>query len=161
MATDYFLKISGIEGESPDEKHTNEIELLSWDWGAEQHGSFEKGTLGPSGGRVDMRDFRFSMRTSKASPKLMEYCAKGEAIDEALLTCRKAGGDQQEYMKIKFKNLIISSFETGGAQGDELPTDQISFNYATINIEYQAQDEKGKLTGKVAAGWDRQKNKPV
>ena len=29
MATDMFLKIDGIEGESVDDKHPNEIELLT------------------------------------------------------------------------------------------------------------------------------------
>ncbi|MPZ51099.1 MAG: hypothetical protein GEU75_17675 [Dehalococcoidia bacterium] len=30
---DYFLKVDGIEGESVDDKHPNEIDVLSWNWG--------------------------------------------------------------------------------------------------------------------------------
>ncbi|OSJ50177.1 type VI secretion system tube protein Hcp, partial [Salmonella enterica] len=30
MAYDIFLKIDGIDGESMDDKHKNEIEVLSW-----------------------------------------------------------------------------------------------------------------------------------
>ncbi len=33
-AIDYFLKIDGIDGESQDDKHKNEIDLDSWSWGA-------------------------------------------------------------------------------------------------------------------------------
>jgi type VI secretion system secreted protein Hcp len=35
---DYFLKIDGIEGESTDSKHKNEIEVESFGW-SEQHRS--------------------------------------------------------------------------------------------------------------------------
>ena len=30
---DYFLKISGIQGESQDRTHRDEIEVRSWSWG--------------------------------------------------------------------------------------------------------------------------------
>jgi type VI secretion system secreted protein Hcp len=32
MSDDMFIKISGIEGESQDEQHKNEIDVTSWDW---------------------------------------------------------------------------------------------------------------------------------
>ena len=32
MSYDIFLKIDGIDGESMDDKHKNEIEVLSWRW---------------------------------------------------------------------------------------------------------------------------------
>ena len=34
MATDYFLKIDGIKGESKDAKHKGEIDMLAWSAGA-------------------------------------------------------------------------------------------------------------------------------
>lgn len=36
MAYDIFLKIDGIDGESMDDKHKNEIEVLSWRWNIHQ-----------------------------------------------------------------------------------------------------------------------------
>ena len=36
---DMFLKIDGVEGESLDDKHKNEVELLSFSFGATQPGS--------------------------------------------------------------------------------------------------------------------------
>ena len=32
MPVDFFLRIDGIEGESVDDRHKNEIEVLSWSW---------------------------------------------------------------------------------------------------------------------------------
>ena len=39
MATDIFAKIGDIKGESLDEKHKGEVEVLSWSWGVTQTGS--------------------------------------------------------------------------------------------------------------------------
>ena len=42
------------------------------------------------------------MRMNKATPKLMKACANGAHIEDAILTCRKAGDKQQEYMTTSF-----------------------------------------------------------
>ncbi len=60
MATDYFLKLEGIDGESEQKDHANEIELLSWSWGETNSGSAAGGG-GQGSGKVDMQDFSFAM----------------------------------------------------------------------------------------------------
>ncbi len=161
MAIDYFLKLDGVEGESQDSKHKAEIELQSFSWGASQTGTHAAGG-GGGAGKVNMHDFSFSMKTCKASPTLLLNCASGKHITKGLLTCRKAGEKQQEYMKIKFTDLLVSSFQTGGhAGGDEIPTDQISLNFAKIEYEYYAQKKDGSLEGPFSAGWDLKANVKV
>ena len=158
MATiDYFLKIDGIEGESQDSKHKAEIEVLSWSWGETNSGSEATG-LGGGAGKVQMQDFHFTMQASKASPKLLLACANGQHIKKAVLTCRKAGKEQQEYLKITFTECMVSSFQTGGSAGEVIPVDQISLNYAQINYEYKEQKDDGTLGGAVPAGWNLKKN---
>lgn len=154
---DYFLKIDGIPGESTDKAHKDEIDLLSWSWGETNAGSHSTGG-GGGAGKVVMNDFHFTMHVNKASPKLLLSCANGAHIATALLTCRKAGKEQQEYIKIKFSDLLISSFQTGGSSGDVIPVDQISFNFSKIEYEYRPQDAKGGLGGVVAAKWDLKTN---
>ncbi len=90
MAVDYFLKIDGIQGESQDKTHKNEIEIESFSWGATQTGTASHGG-GMGAGRVSVQDFKFVMQVNKASPKLFLVCAQGEHIKNAILTCRKAG----------------------------------------------------------------------
>jgi type VI secretion system secreted protein Hcp len=159
-AVDYFLKIDGIEGESTDAKHKAEIDLESWGWGATQSGTMQYGG-GGGAGKVAMQDFHFVMRHSKASPKLMLACASGEHIKKATLTCRKAGKDQQEFMKIEFSDLLVSSFQTGGSANGIIPTDQVTLNFAKIEHEYKEQSADGSLKGPVKAGWDVKANKAV
>jgi len=160
-AVDYFLKIEGIEGESLDSKHKGEIELESWSFGETNTGSFAHGA-GGGAGKVSMQDFHFVMRTNKATPKLFLACASGEHIKEATLVCRKAGKEQQEYLTIKFNELLVSSYQTGGsAHSDVIPVDQISFNFSKIQVQYKEQKSDGTLGGAVMAGWDLKQNKKV
>lgn len=153
-AVDYFLKIDGIPGESPDNKHKDEIQLESWSWGETQSGTYASGG-GGGAGKVQMQDFHFTMKMNKASPKLMLHCADGSHITKAVLTCRKAGKEQQEYLKVEFSDLLISSYQTGGAEGSALvPIDQISFNFAKIKFEYAPQKGDGLLGSPIITTYD-------
>jgi len=151
---DYFLKIDGIEGESQDSKHKGEIEIESWSFGEVQTGTASHGG-GLGAGRVQMHDFNFVMKINKASPKLFLACARGDHIKSAILTCRKAGKDQQEYLKVTFSDILVSSFQTSGSGGaDVLPMDQISLNFSKIEFEYREQKPDGTLGGAIKAHYD-------
>ena len=151
-AVDYFLKIDGIQGESRDDRHKDEIDIESFSWGETQSGTFAVGG-GGGAGKVSMQDFHFTMPVNKASPALFLACAQGDHIKNAILTCRKAGKDQQEFLKITMSDVLVSSFQIGGA-GGVVPTDQISLNFAKIEVEYQEQDATGKLVGSIKKWFD-------
>jgi type VI secretion system secreted protein Hcp len=160
-AVDYFLKIDGIEGESQDGKHKGEIDVLSWSWGETQTGTHAGGG-GGGAGKVVMQDFHFVMNVNKATPKLILACASGEHIPKAVLTCRKAGKEQQEFLKYTFSDLLVSSYQPGGSgSGDIVPTEQVSVNYAKMEVEYKEQKTDGSLGGAVKSGWDLKKNQKV
>ena len=151
---DYFLKIDGIPGDSRDDMHKDEIDIESFSWGETQSGTFAVGG-GGGAGKVSMQDFHFSMPVNKASPTLFLACAQGDHIKNAILTCRKAGRDQQEFMTVMMNDVLVSSFQIGGAaSGDVVPTDQISLNFAEIEIEYREQDATGKLMGSIKKWFD-------
>jgi len=144
-AVDYFIKFDGIKGESIDAKHKDEIDIESWSWGETQSGSIGAGG-GGGAGKVQMQDFHFVMKLNKASVSLMKACATGQHIKTATLIARKAGKDQQEYLTIKFTDVLVSSFQTGGSeQGAAVPSDQVSINFAKIEVDYRPQKPDGAL----------------
>lgn len=162
MAVDYFLKISGIAGESRDSKHKDEIDIQSWSWGAAQSGTAGGAKGGGGGtGRVSMQDFHFTTLVSKASPKLIEACASGQHIPSAVLTARKAGKEQQEFLKWTFTDVLVSSYQTGGDASADLPVDQVSLNFSKMQVEYKEQKADGTLGSSTTAGWDLSQNKKV
>jgi type VI secretion system secreted protein Hcp len=158
---DYFLKIDGAEGESPDSKHKGEIEVLSFSWAVHQQGTSDRGG-GAGAGKALFSDFAFVKKVDKSSPKIAAMCASGEPIANVVLTCRKAGKDQQEYLKIKFNDVLISSYQIGGSGGHEvIPNDSISLNFSKYEIEYKEQKPDGTLGGSVKAGYDIKQNQRV
>lgn len=160
-AADYYLKIDGIEGESNDDKLKKQIEISSFSFGESNSGSFASNS-GGGVGKVSMQDFHFTMTVNKASPELFLACAEGRHIKDATLTCRKAGGGQQDYLIVTMADVLVSSYQTGGSGGgDVMPTEQISLNFAKIEVEYKEQDSKGNTTGSIKKGWNLKENKKV
>ena len=161
-SVDYFLKIDGISGESQDSKHKGEIEVLSFSWGETQSQRPGGSGGGAGAGKVQMQDFHFVMTANKASPKLVLACAGGQHLKQATFVGRRSGRGQQDFLLYKFTDVLISSYQTGGSSGgDPLPVDQVSFNFATIQIELRSQKPDGSLSPPEKAGWDVKKNKPL
>jgi type VI secretion system secreted protein Hcp len=151
---DYFLKIDGIPGESQDSKHPNECQLESWSFGVHQGGTMAFGG-GGGAGKAQLQDFHFVMKNNKSSPKLFLACAQGAHIKNAILTCRKAGKEQQEFLKYTFTDLLVSSFTTSGAgSGDALPMDQISLNFSKLQSDYRQQNADGTLQGPITSWYE-------
>ena len=158
---DYFLKLDGVDGESTDDKHKGEIQLESYSLGHSNSSSFSSGG-GGGAGKVAMQDFSFVKKVDKASAKLHTACATGEHIKTATLVCRKAGGDQQEFLTVILSPILVSSYQTSGSAGAELiPVEQISLNYGKIEYKYKEQKPDGSLGGEVIGGWDVTTNKKV
>src|SRR6185436_7756711 len=109
MASDIFAKIGDIKGESQDDKHKDEVEVLSWSWGVTQSGTM---ACGGGEGKASFNDFNFTHFVDKASPVLMKVCATGEHIKDATITVRKAGKGQHEYLVIKMTDVLVTSVST-------------------------------------------------
>lgn len=172
MAVDMFMKIGSIKGESRDAFHRDEIEVESWSWGMSNTSSAQTGG-GGGAGKVSFQDFHFSHEFDKASPLLMLACATGEHIKEAVLTCRKAGGDQvDDFLRITFSDCLVSSVSPGSAGGEqtgESPgaepadrlTESVTLNFAVVKVEYQEQGPEGLPGDRTTFGWDIKKNQKV
>jgi type VI secretion system secreted protein Hcp len=159
MAIDYFLKIDGVSGESVDSKHKGEIDVESWSWGESNPTQPGGGGGGGGSGKVQIQDLVFTTRFSKASPQLILACASGKHFKSAVLTARKAGKGQQEFLTFSLSDVLVSTYQTGGAGGDVLPGDAVSLNFAKIQVEYKPQNPDGSLGSSIKAGWDVKQNK--
>lgn len=160
-AVDYFLKVEGIPGESQDAKHKDEIEVFAWSWGESAAGRGASEGSGRGVGKVQLQDFHFTSRISKASPKLMQACASGRHIQSAVLTARRSGNKGAEFLTFLLSDVLVSSYQTGGEEGDVAPVDSVGLDFARIEVEYRATKPDGSPGGSVKFGWDVKRNKPV
>jgi len=157
-AVDYFLKLEGIEGESQDDKHKNEIHIESF-----SHGVTNAGTgginLGSGAGRSNVQDFQFTKRTDKSSPNLFIACCSGKHIPTATITIRKAGENPVEYLVWKLTEVFVSSYQTGGHGGGDVAQESFSLNFSKIEYKYSPQNADGTLGGAITKTYDVKGNK--
>ncbi|RZA30702.1 MAG: type VI secretion system tube protein Hcp [Proteobacteria bacterium] len=158
MAQDIFLKIAGIDGESQDSAHKNEIDVSSWTWQVLQESNMQQGSGGGSG-KATVKDLSFVHDVDRASPNLMKYCLTGKHIPEAKLTVRKAGGTPLEYLKLTMTDVVITNVQPAGSSKDEIIKEQVSMSFAKVKQEYTVQNQQGGSGGAVTAGYDIKLNK--
>jgi type VI secretion system secreted protein Hcp len=153
MAVDMFLKIKGVKGESKDKAHKDEIDVLSWHWGAANSGSAHSGG-GAGAGKVSVQDLSFTKWLDKSSPDLMLASCNGKHFDDATLVVRKAGEKPLEYLKITMTQVMITSFSTGGSGGEDRLTENLSLNFAKVKVEYKEQTDSGTGGANTMMNWD-------
>ena len=160
MAIDMYLKLDKVDGESVDAGHTNEIDLLSANFGATQTGTAHSGG-GSGAGKVSVQDLVITKKVDKSSALLFSFCCKGTHVKSGTLTVRKAGGDAPlEYLVMSFEEIIVTSFQQTGADGQEELTEQVSLNFRKVKLQYAPQKAgEGTGGGKVTKGWDIAANK--
>ena len=157
MPANIHLQIEGVEGEAQDSGHEGWIDVLSWGWGLNQSGTMHTGG-GGGAGKVQVSDLSVTKSVDKASPTLMLKCCKGEHIPSAELHLTEAGGDQQTYMKIKLKKVLVASVSPGGSGTDDKPVETLSLNFEEVAVDYSPQKEDGSLDAAVTMNWNIPKN---
>lgn len=142
-ASDMFLKMSGIKGESTDAKFRDAIDVLSWSWGMSTGtGRVKRGTIPPK----CIQDLQLTKMVDTATPQLIMQGVLGQTAKEATLSVRKAGKEQQEYLVIKMTDVLVTSYQTGGASGYDQPlVDTVVLNFSSIEGEYRPQKPDGSL----------------
>lgn len=152
-----FLDIDGIEGESRDAAHQDQIDVLSWSWGMTQSGTTHLGR-GGGAGKVSVQDLSVTKQVDKATPLLYLHCASGQHVRTATLTVRKAEGDRPiDFLVIDLENIIVTDVESNGSLV-EFPVETVSLNFAQVEMEYTPQNPDGTPQESVSFGWDIQKN---
>jgi type VI secretion system secreted protein Hcp len=158
VAVDVFLKLDGIEGESQDARHRGEIDVDTYSWGAANPVGHTGTGTGAGSGRVTFQDFSFTAPVSKASPKLFLACASGQHVRSAVLTVRKSGAQQQDFLKVTMTDVTVSGY-TQAADGDAtVPLDLVTLTFARFQVSYAAQRSDGSLETPITAGWDLKTN---
>ncbi len=111
-ATDYFLKIDGIKGESKAKEHKEWIDIQSFSWGASREVS-----NGRRLGGIKFEGLSFGTETDTTSPQLLLSHALGNRIPNVQLEITAPGG--RTYLKYELRDVIISSYSLSGSESDD------------------------------------------
>jgi type VI secretion system secreted protein Hcp len=140
-AVDAFLKLDGIDGESTDDKHKDEIVIESWSFGATQ--TLSSAGAGRASGKSCLSDISMVKYVDKASPLLLSAAVLGQHIPTAVMKVRKGGKEQQDYLIVTMKDVLVSSVSQSGA--GELPMESLSLNFSSLTLSYKPQKADGSL----------------
>ena len=144
---DMFLKLDGVEGESKDPKHSNEIKIEGFRVGAES--PWDAHTNQKSG-KVQMAHLTIHAKVDKSTPKIFDMITKNIKIPKATLTCRKAGTQQEPYLTVTLTDVLVVRVQAGDPGTDSvLPPCTFDLGYSKIEMEAREQTEKGPTGGPV------------
>lgn len=160
MAVDIFLKLDGIKGESQDDAHKDEIDILNWGLGMSNAGTSHQGG-GGGGGKVDVQDINIIKYVDQSSNELIKSCTAGTHIKDGLMVVRKSGGDAPiSYFQLYMEHVMVTSYNTGGSKdGLDRIEENLTLNFRSFAIQYTVQDKAGKAAGDTKAGWNLAENK--
>lgn len=110
MASDFFLKLEGIDGQSNDKSHAKWIEVLAFSHGSTQNVTLARGA--DVAGRGQFLPFSFTHLVDKATPKLQQFCMNGQKIAKVEFhVCRAIAGSQVPVYEIKMENVKVAKSE--------------------------------------------------
>ena len=139
-ATDMFLKIDGIQGESTDKVHKGDIDVLAWSWGE------SAGTARTKHGTVPVaciQDLSLTKFIDSATPALIMNTMVGQVVPTAVLVVRKAGEFPLEYVRLTMHNVTVAAYTTGGSGGEDRLTENVTLHFDTMQGQYVKQRPDG------------------
>lgn len=135
-----FMKLGDIKGEATDEGHKEWINLSSFSHGITEQSDSASGL--PTGKRQH-KPFVVTKPVDKASPLLLGLLTQGGVVPFVRLDF-VADGPRPRFYQITLENVLVSSYQTGGSAGDEVPTESLSLNYEKIKWTYTEFDQAGR-----------------
>ena len=153
VAEDVFLHIPGVDGESQDYSQAGCIEVLAWSWGASNSGTTHQGS-GSGAGAANFQNLSITKWVDTASPILLGKIATGSQFASAQLIVRKGGSKPVEYYSLKMTNVMVTSLSTGGSVDENRLTENISLNFAKVELTYIQLYPNGSPENPLDYGWD-------
>lgn len=153
-----YLKLTGFEGNVSKGAYKGWIEVESYSWGFSVPVQTTVGSTSNrlSAGKVTPGDLHIVKKQDQTSGKMMLDAMGGANITEATLTITtlSKAGAEDKYMEYKMSDAIVSSFSTGGSQGQHEPMENMSVNFAKIEISQFTKDVSGTAVAAQRGGFD-------
>ena len=159
MASNMFLKLDGIKGESADSSHKDWIEILSWSHNISQPTSPVRDSSGATVERANHSDISITKYVDAATDGILGKCGAGKVLKKATIECFRADGDNKpiKYLDIDMEKVVISNYNISAGAGD-VPMENISLSYGLIKYTYIEMKEDGKAGGSKPVIMDLVKN---
>jgi type VI secretion system secreted protein Hcp len=158
--TDMFLWVEGIPGECLDIKHRDYIDVVAYHYGVSRPGQQFPVEGVPATPVAEHADLTVVKPIDKASPKLFLACCNGQHFKQVRFETYRTGESIAPLIRYILSDVIITSIKPVGASVGASPylMEEVSFNYAQIELRYTEVGPDGKPKPEIISKWDRQTN---
>jgi type VI secretion system secreted protein Hcp len=116
---------------------------------------------GAGAGKVTFNPFSVTRRTDRASPLLFQMACAGTPFETVVLLLRRSAGAPAAaagliFLRFDFKLVAVKSIAY--AYDGEAPKEQVTFEYAGLQVRYAQQTPNGAPGAVTQGGWNRVKN---
>ena len=151
-----FLKIDGIEGESLDRWHKDEIEIERWSWNTTNTTHWDRNQGGQST-NATIEKITVNKICDRASVALYRYCVTGKHFKKARIICRKNDGEKKlEYLHVELEDVMIQQVKWDGTGLNQNLNETIEITFAEFHLKYKTQKDSGDPEGERAFGFNIQ-----
>ena len=146
-ASDMFLLLEGIPGESADSRHKDWIDIIA----------FTK-AMSRSQTNLTFSELWLQKDQDKSSPLLALRAANGARIPRAVLELIHPGETRLRFYQVVLSNSTVRTWQIGGSAGQDKPSEAVGLNYEWISWTYTEFDATGRRRGDISAYWDLVRN---
>jgi type VI secretion system secreted protein Hcp len=150
--------LDGIEGESTDQKHKNEIDILTYSQSFKNSVSDSTGG-GGGAGKVTCGEITVMKNIDKSSPLLIKAVTTGEHIKKAVLTFRTVGRRDLEYYTVTLKDVLITSIDQTDQNNPARIFERVTLNAADFKFHFVPQSATGAAVAPVEFEFNCKENK--
>ncbi len=146
-ATDAFLKLGDVPGESRDAAHEGWIDISSIQWGLQAPTSTN---------RARLSTLHIAKLVDAASPLLHAACASGNNFPKATLDLVRPGPRRVRYYRIVLEDVIVTSSQVSHSEPSATtnPPESLAIAFSRMTWSYTEFAPDGPALQELTAYWD-------
>jgi type VI secretion system secreted protein Hcp len=161
LADDGFLQVDGVVGDSVERAFPNAMSIRTFSFGISSPSASI--ATGMAGGKVSFAQLNVTKQLDKASAGLMRAAATGQNIPTVTLSLRRGTGPGAfVYYKVTLNGAVVTSYKiSDNTMESAAPAEELSLNFARINVEVFTQGPDGRAVSAGKFGYDVATARPL
>ena len=131
-----FMKIPGLPGESTNDRHAGEIDLVSYTQQAGTAACFKAIVV---------------KGLDKASPGLALLAVTNQVVSPITITLSKSAAEPVDVFTATLENVVVGNVELVEVDGGPVPTERVTLRPRKATLSYRPQKADGSLDAPVVA----------
>jgi len=149
-----YMQVKGIDGNVTAKGHEKWIEIYDFSFSVDRAISTQPGnTADREAGDPDISEIEIKKLLDSTTPKLFGEATVGKSIEQVKIDFVKTGDSLTTYMEYTLTDVMFSTYSVS-ADGGNMPVENLSLNFAKIEMKFTPSDVKDAAQSAQSAGYD-------